>query len=144
MAESLRNAVPPSSFKIKEEPVTNAAPSDRSLAAFKAKIDLMVHAQKGKKVVNKAKQKIERVAKQQSWSHSIKRVQCYLGIRQASHDKRAAAPQAGLVNSSLEWGGYEDSGKAAIPRYVYPCRQTSLNPFQQYKLSRRLRRCPRL
>jgi hypothetical protein len=119
MAENLRNSIPPAWFRPKGEPVTAPAPSDRSLAAFKAKIDMMLQVQKGKKLVNKEKQKVERIAKQQSWNHSTKRVQRYLGIRQASHEEQAAAARAGLVDSGLEWSDYDAAVKAAIPRYAF-------------------------
>lgn len=119
MAENLRTTVPPSWFKAKGEAAPVGTPSDRSLAAFKAKIDLMVQAQKGRKVASKEKQKTERIAKQQSWNHTTKRVQRYLGIRQAGHVKQAEIARATLVDSGLEWGGYHHALKAAIPRYIF-------------------------
>ena len=118
IAKHLRNFIPPSEFKIPGEPATAAAPSDRSLAAYKAKIGLILQAQKGRKVVSKEKQKNDRIAKQQSWSHSTKRVQRYLGIRQPSYEKQAEIARAGLVDSGLERGEYSAAVKAAIPRYV--------------------------
>ena len=119
MAEDLRTAIPPSWFKAPGELAAAKAPSDRSLAAFKAKIDLMSQAAKGRKVISKEKQKAERISRRQSWSHSIKRVQRYLGIRQASHEKIAAAARVTLASSGLEWGDYHDALKAAIPRCVF-------------------------
>ena len=118
MAENLRAAIPPCWFEAAGKTTAVGTPSDRSLAAFKAKIDLMTQAAKGRKVVSKEKQKTERIARQQSWNHSTKRVQRYLGIRQASGEKIAAAARANLADSSLEWGAYYDALKAAIPRYV--------------------------
>ena len=121
MAENLRCAIPPAWFRANGEPATAPAPSDRSLAAFNAKIDLVLRTQNVKKVKNKEKQRIERIAKQQSWGHSTKRVQRYLGIRQASHENQSAAARAGLVNSDFEWSDYDAAAKASIPRHVLIC-----------------------
>lgn len=120
MAEHLQNSIPPKGFKVPGEPATAVAPSDRSLAAFKAKIDLILRAQKGRKVVNKEKQKNNRIAKQRSWDHSIRQIQRYLGIRQASPEKQAEIARAGLVNSGLEWGDCDAAVRASISQYVGP------------------------
>src|SRR5208282_4098975 len=82
MEGELKNAVPPSYYKLDGEPEAIGAPSDRSLAAFREKIDLLLQDQKAKKLAKKEKQKTQRIEKQQSWNHSIKRVQRYLGIRE--------------------------------------------------------------
>lgn len=87
MAESLRNNVPPHYFKLDGEPGAVGTPSDRSLAAFRTKIALMTQAQKGKKQASREKQKKDRIEKQQSWHHSIKRVQRYLGLRESTSSK---------------------------------------------------------
>jgi hypothetical protein len=117
MAENLKTTAPPSYYKLDGEPdAIDGIPSERSLLSFKAKIDLMFQAQKGKKLANKEKQKTERIAKQQSWSHSIKRVQRYLGIREASHEKQIAAIRQGLENSGLGWGEYDTAVKAAASK----------------------------
>jgi len=113
MSSDLRNAAPPSYYKLDGEPDATGTPSQRSLHAFKAKIELMTQAQRGKKLANKEKQKIERIAKQQSWNHGIKRVQRYLGLREASHEDRMAAIRKSLENSGLGWGDYEAAVKAA-------------------------------
>lgn len=113
MAESLRTAVPPSYYKLGGETDVHGAPSERSLITFNSKIDLILQAQKGKKSANKEKQKAERIAKQQSWNHSIKHVQRYLGIRQASQGQQIAVIRNDLENSSLGWGDYEDVVEAA-------------------------------
>lgn len=112
-AENLRVAVPPSYYKLDGEPDVIGTPSERSVIAFKAKVDLILQAQKGKKLVNQEKQKINRIAKQQSWNHSIKRVQRYLGIRQASNQKQIEAVRKGLENSGLGWGEYDAAVQAA-------------------------------
>jgi hypothetical protein len=116
MAESLRTNAPPSYYKPDGEPDAIGTPSERSLIAFKTKIDLMLQAQKGKKLANKEKQKTERIAKQQAWNHSIKRVQRYLGIREASHQKQIEAIRKGLENSGLDWGDYDAAVKAAAAK----------------------------
>lgn len=131
MAENLRTAIPPNWFKAAGETAAVGTPSDRSLAAFKAKIDLMAQAAKGRRVVSKEKQKTERIAKQQSWNNSTKRVQRYLGIRQASHEKVPAAARASLVDSGLEWVAYHDALKATIPLYVFRATTLRFDVLQQ-------------
>ncbi|KAL2074789.1 hypothetical protein VTL71DRAFT_8568 [Oculimacula yallundae] len=115
MAESLRNNVPPHYFKLDGEPGAVGTPSDRSLAAFRTKIALMTQAQKGKKMVNKEKQKKDRIEKQQAWSHSVKRVQRYLGLRESTTG-RIAAIKASLGETDHGWAKYEDSVKEALAK----------------------------
>jgi hypothetical protein len=103
-------------FKLDGEPGVIENPSQASLIEFKAKVDLMTRLQRGKKMVNKEKQKAERVAKQQSWNKSIKRVQRYLGIRQASVASQTEAIRAGLQNSSLQWMDYVAAVQDAVAK----------------------------
>jgi hypothetical protein len=103
-------------FKLAGEPRVIENPSQASLIEFKAKVDLVTRLQRGKKMVNKEKQKAERVAKQQSWNKSIKRVQRYLGIRQASLASQTEAIRAGLQNSSLQWMDYVAAVQDAVAK----------------------------
>jgi hypothetical protein len=96
-------------------PPSPKEPSDRSLEAFQAKINLMVQAQKSKKVANKEKQKKERIEKQHSWSHGIKRVQRYLGLREIRQGHLEVI-RASLEKSGLEWGDYDAAVKAAAAK----------------------------
>jgi len=91
-------------------------PSQRSIAAFKDKIDMMARAHKGKKAATKEKQKTTRIAQQQSWNHSIKRVQRYLGIREAGREKQMGAIRTSLENSGLIWKDYDASVQAAAAK----------------------------
>jgi hypothetical protein len=118
MAAKLRNDAPPSYFKLNNEPGAIGKASDRSLAAFKAKMDLMTQSAKGKKQASKEKQKLERINKQQEWNHSIKRVQRYLGLRQVSQEKQIAAIKEGLNKLNLGWGDYDDAVKAAAAKLL--------------------------
>ncbi|TVY47590.1 Uncharacterized protein LOCC1_G002330 [Lachnellula occidentalis] len=83
-AETLRNNIPPSYYKPKNEPKSTVTPTPQALEAFKAKLGLMNAAQKGKKSGSKEKSKRERLFNQQSWKASLKRTQRYLGLREAS------------------------------------------------------------
>lgn len=114
MAENLHSAVLPRWYKHKGETETASTPTTRSVAAFMAKIDLMTQAQKWKKIASAEKKKVDRIAKQQSWSHTTKHVQRYLGIRKASNEHPGEALQAG------EWGEYNVRHKADISWYVFP------------------------
>lgn len=73
-----------------------------------------MQAQRGKKTANKEKQKKERIEKQHSWNHGIKRVQRYLGLRshEARNDQIAAIRKTVSENTALQWGAYEEAVKA--------------------------------
>ncbi|KAG0646862.1 Good for full DBP5 activity 2 [Hyphodiscus hymeniophilus] len=119
MASNLHAAVPPHWFKPKSETTNKTStPTDRSIAAFKAKMALMAQAQKGKKVINSEKRNIDRIAKQQSWNQSIKRVQRYLGLRQASDEKQKDIARARVQASEsvLQWGEHSAAVKTVISR----------------------------
>jgi hypothetical protein len=118
MADNLQSAVPPSWLKHKDETDEIPDATDRSLAAFKAKVELMVQAQKAKKRASAENKKAERVAKQQSWKNATKRVQRYLGLRQASYEKQLEAARAELATSGFEWGEHNAASKNATSRYV--------------------------
>ncbi|PBP28596.1 QDE-2-interacting protein [Diplocarpon rosae] len=116
MAETLLKNVPPHYYKLDSEPGAVGTPSDRSLAAFRAKIELMTAAQKGKKTANKEKQKKERIEKQQAWHHSIKRVQRYLGLRESNSSRLAAINESLKGKSSGEWNAFDDAVQAALAK----------------------------
>lgn len=84
------------------------------MLAFKAKIDMIFQAKKGKNLVNKEKAKQDRIAKQQSWNHSVKRVQRYLGLREASNgaDNSSTIPR-NILRAADAWGG-EVIGPASL------------------------------
>ncbi|PQE14580.1 qde-2-interacting protein [Rutstroemia sp. NJR-2017a WRK4] len=115
MADDLREVIPPRYYKLDGEPPIAKPPVDTSLAAFKAKIEAMNLAQKAKKQHNKEKAKVERVAKQQSWRSSTKRVQRYLGLRKR-RDGDIAAEQAKSTGKQLDWNDYT----VALQRSVIP------------------------
>jgi hypothetical protein len=75
----------------------------------------MLQAQRGKKLANKEKQKKERIEKQHSWNHGIKRVQRYLGLREVRKGHLEAI-RASLETSGLEWTDYEAAVKAAAAK----------------------------
>jgi hypothetical protein len=75
----------------------------------------MNQSQKGKKAASKGKAKQERIEKQHSWSHGIKRVQRYLGLRELRHGELEAI-KAGLEKSGLQWGDYDAAVKATAAK----------------------------
>ncbi|OWP06572.1 hypothetical protein B2J93_1213 [Marssonina coronariae] len=116
MAETLRNNVPPHYYKLNGELGAVGTPSDRSLAAFRAKIELMTIAQKGKKTASKEKQKRERIEKQQAWHHSIKRIQRYLGLRVSSSGRLAAIRENLPGNNGGECNKFDAAVQAALAK----------------------------
>jgi hypothetical protein len=103
MAECLKKAIPSSSYRPDGEVEATYRPTEKSLEAFKKKIELLLESDKKKKSLTKEKKKLERFAKQQAWNHEIKRVQRYLGLRQVSRGDHGAHKSAGriLKDSSL-------------------------------------------
>ncbi|KAI9839010.1 MAG: hypothetical protein M1837_002297 [Sclerophora amabilis] len=84
--QKLEKRVPQESFQLKDEPPQLLRPSDRSLAAFRKKMERAIDATKNKSKASKAKKREERLQKQQGWRRQIKRVQRYLGLRQRLQD----------------------------------------------------------
>ena len=115
MADSLKHNAPPSYYKLDNESDVSSIPSERSLAAFRAKIEFINQAQRGKKLAHKEKQKTERIAKQQSWNHSIKRIQRYLGIREVRRGYHDTIKKR-LETSSLKWLDYDEAMKTAASK----------------------------
>ncbi|RDW71222.1 hypothetical protein BP6252_07785 [Coleophoma cylindrospora] len=113
MADSLLEKELPSGYIPKWEELSTVAPTDRSMEAFKAKMDMIQLAQKGKKLASKERAKTERVAKQQSWNHAIKRVQRYLGIRDVRRGYRDAVRKR-LGAEGLEWAALDDAVEAEL------------------------------
>jgi hypothetical protein len=123
MIENLKNNIPSSDFKLNNEPRAVRTPSDRSIAVFQAKVTLLSQAQKGKKVASKEKQRKERIAKQQGWRQSVKRVQRYFGLReivQVREDQHAAI-QASSATSDFTYMDNDvitNAAAAQIPQEI--------------------------
>jgi len=88
---------------------------------------MIARAQKGKKAATKEKQKTARIAQQQSWNHSIKRVQRYLGLREARCEKQMEAIRTSLQNAGLVWKDYDAAVQAAAAK-LRPA--TYFNPYK--------------
>jgi hypothetical protein len=86
---------------------------------------MITQAQKNKKKANKEKQKAARIEQQQFWNHSIKRVQRYLGIRQASQRDQLETIKKGQQKSGLAWEDYNVAVQAAAST---PRPSTNFNP----------------
>jgi hypothetical protein len=98
-AKDLKDSVPSSSYRPHDE-INSEQPTNSSLAAFKKKIELLMEQDKKKKELQKGKKAAERHEKQQGWVRSIKRVQRYLGLREA-RSGRDVAIRAQLAGSDL-------------------------------------------
>lgn len=103
-ADKLKNNIPPSHFKIEGEPEHIGRPSAASLQAFREKIGLLVQSRTGKKNSKTEKKKRERISKFQDWNNSIKRVQRYLGIRQARSSNTRKISRGELSSMPAEIG----------------------------------------
>ncbi|RAL59337.1 hypothetical protein DID88_006942 [Monilinia fructigena] len=99
MANNLRENVPPRYYKLDGEPPVTKPLVDRSLVAFRAKIEGLNVTARNKKAAHKEKQRVERVAKQQAWKDSTKRVQRYLGLRQRLDSVKPGAHNFAVLNT---------------------------------------------
>ncbi|KAI9645802.1 hypothetical protein NHQ30_005236 [Ciborinia camelliae] len=99
MADELRENVPPRYYKLDGEPPITKPLVDTSLEAFRAKIEALNVTAKNKKAANKEKQRVERIAKQQAWKDSTKRVQRYLGLRKRSDGDTPSGKNSTDVNT---------------------------------------------
>ncbi|KAI9749760.1 MAG: hypothetical protein M4579_006750 [Chaenotheca gracillima] len=84
--ENLEGMIPLPGFKPKDEPAEAAAPSDRSLAAFKLKVERGIAATQRSKNAAKLKRQENRIQSQQGWGNQIKRLHRYLGLRERSRE----------------------------------------------------------
>jgi hypothetical protein len=100
MTGGLQQAVHSQTYNPDGENDVSVRPADRSLEAFKEKIEGLVKSDKKRKAAVKEKKKAERFAKQRAWNHTIKRVQRYLGIREIHRDRHKASGNT-PANSSL-------------------------------------------
>ena len=94
--DKLESMIPDETFK-PEGHSGMPKPTDRSLAAFRTKIELALDATKTKSKASRAKKKEERVRRQQAWARQIKRTQRYLGLRQRREEVDAADVSARLL-----------------------------------------------
>lgn len=116
MAQDLHRNIPPSYFKLDAEPQAAGAPSDRSLSAFKKKMDDMMMLQKHKKAATAEKRKKERFDRQKAWCHSLKRIQRYLGLRKLMEvDEVGISAELDLYGSRFR-GDLEAAVKKAIAK----------------------------
>lgn len=107
MAECLKKAVPSSSYRPDDEVEAKCEPTEKSLEAFKKKIELLLESDKRKKSLTKEKKKVERFAKQRAWTHEIKRVQRYLGLREAARGNRGAYGTTNRYSKKSSSGKYD-------------------------------------
>jgi len=80
----IKKAIPSDSYRPSNEPPASKMPSDESLEAFKEKMEDILETDKKRKLAAKLKRQAERHAKQQGWNHVTKRIQRYLGLREAA------------------------------------------------------------
>jgi hypothetical protein len=116
MAEGLKRAIPSFSYKPDSEHEASSEPTEQSVEAFKKKIELLLESDKKKKAATKEKKKTERFAKQRAWSHTVKRVQRYLGVRGARHNHTELNS---LVGRSLESSGLSKYSISLIMLHIY-------------------------
>lgn len=119
-ADKLHANIPPSTFKPERESSVMKMPSQKSIAAFKAKVDAIMKTQKVKKTAKQEKKKVERAAQEESSRQSIKRVQTYLGIRPPSLAQHAEEIRARLQKKNLQWEEYDEAFRDAMTNLPPP------------------------
>ncbi|KAI9816462.1 MAG: hypothetical protein M1827_001594 [Pycnora praestabilis] len=103
--DSMAELIPNASYQHPKEAIEGplSPPSDRSLAAFKKKMELAVEATKNKSKASNAKKKLERDQRKQSWVRLLKRTQRYLGVRpRCSSHPRDQSDYDGRPDSTWE------------------------------------------
>lgn len=119
MADQLKTAPPPTYYAPEgEDDSPKIDPSDRSLEAFKLKIEILLKSEKIRKAKNKQQKQSDRLAKQKAWSNSLKRVQRYLGLREARNRLPVVTEQYG--GDTLEWDGYDQATEATQANPGHP------------------------
>ncbi|KAH0556471.1 hypothetical protein GP486_005627 [Trichoglossum hirsutum] len=99
--QNLEQMVPAATFRPDGETPELSPPSERSLEAFKRKMELVHEATKKKSRAARAKKQQDRIEKQREWGRQIKRTQRYLGLRQRQE-------QGGLEQASRHELGMTD------------------------------------
>lgn len=107
MADQMKTAPPPPHYNPDKGEHAIFSPNDRSIDAFKQKIEMLLTLERKKKDDVKAKKQKQRIAKQQSWGDAIKRVQRYLGLREGRSGQQQAMKM--LNGKSTDWGEWDDA-----------------------------------
>ncbi|KAL1964111.1 hypothetical protein VTN77DRAFT_7529 [Rasamsonia byssochlamydoides] len=83
MKEQLETSIPKPMSELGDEnaQVADTSEADGSFAAFREKIQAGVQAAKNRTKAAKEKKRTERIQRHREWTRSLKRTQCYLGLR---------------------------------------------------------------
>ncbi|KAI1002368.1 hypothetical protein K3495_g5838 [Podosphaera aphanis] len=112
-ADRLKQNIPPSYYRPKEEAENITEPSGVALQAFREKVALLNQPRSGKNATTSRVNR-ERITKLQSWNNSIKRVQRYLGIRDHnSNPKTIKARQEYLEPQRIVKADVREMGEEA-------------------------------
>ncbi|KZF24156.1 hypothetical protein L228DRAFT_90810 [Xylona heveae TC161] len=80
--KELERNIPSISFKPDHEKVSEAGqPTDKSLNAFKKKVELALEIARNRNKASKAKKRTQRIDRQQGWVKELKKAQRFLGLR---------------------------------------------------------------
>jgi hypothetical protein len=101
--DDLKAGMPPYWHKLGAEPTTAGPPDKASLAAYKEKLALLTANEKGKKAANKVKKAEDQIKRHQSWGSTVKRVECYIGIRQDRDFRAIINAQQRASTSGPQW-----------------------------------------
>lgn len=112
MADQLKTAIPPQTYKPDRAQRPVIIPDDRSIEAFRGKIQILLTLEKKKKENVKAKKQKDKAEKQKSWGERVKRVQRYLGLREIRSGHHQAMRQ--LNGNTSDWGRYDDAIAEAL------------------------------
>lgn len=101
MSDSLRLAIPPAAYK-PDAASSLISPTDRSVEAFRKKIELLLEDEKKKKAATKEKKNAERKVKQMETTRAVKRVQSFLGMRKSVTEIQNAVRKS-LHDTGTDW-----------------------------------------
>jgi len=114
----MKTAPPPPTYRPDKATNPSIQPDDRSIEAFRRKIDALLKIEKQKKANTKVKRQKDKIAKQHAWGESLKRVQRYLGLREIRAGHHQAMKQ--INADGLVWGNYDEAIETALANPDHP------------------------
>lgn len=115
----MKSQIPPYYFKLGDESGVTEATDQDSREAFEKKLSLLTINEKGGKAAAKAKKAENKIDRQNTWAGAVKRVQCYLGLRDretdtaffSASDSMKYKPDASVIFISVDIEAYEFNHK---------------------------------
>ncbi|MCJ1307140.1 hypothetical protein MMC25_000786 [Agyrium rufum] len=119
--DTMGEYMPSPKHKLDGEPILRVegrdGKSDRSFAAFRIKIELMIQATKKKKAASKDKKRVQRINQKRGWNSQLRRTQRYLGLKPPRDyvSEQWSVPGQSTEEEAAARDEYERAQVAALP-----------------------------